>query len=406
MKKNDLLQWGSTIIRVLEIQSDKVFIIDCRKRNIPTWVLISEIQDYTQISEMDLHKFVPVQLPDMATIDSKSRCIINERYTMISEILPFVSDFRKRNKLLATISAQKHICRQTLINYLCLYLAFQNKAVLAPKTYISDTTLSSDEKNYRWALNKFFYNQNKNSLKTAYTMMLKEKYCDTCGNLLPEYPTFNQFRYFYRKHKNMQNYYISRDGIKKYQRNHRPILGDGVQSYAPIVGFGMLDSTICDIYLINESGNLIGRPILTACIDVYSGLCCGYSLSLEGGVYSLRGLMLNVITDKTEWCKKFGIIIHDGQEIAILNGKEALDLDMLNVAYKQRLSLVHGYIEPSIQKGKSTSNIKSKNTVVPMAQVEIENKISISILAKKSKSEGIDIVPLLKEYFQIVEVTI
>lgn len=309
MKKNDLLQWGSTIIRVLEIQSDKVFIIDCRKKNIPTWVLISEIQDCTQISEIELHKFVSVQLPDMATIDLKSKCIINERYTMISGILPFVSDFRKRNKLLATISVEKHICRQTLINYLCLYLAFQNKAVLAPKTYISDTTLSSDEKNYRWALNKFFYNQNKNSLKTAYTMMLKEKYCDTCGNLLPEYPTFNQFRYFYRKHKNMQNYYISRDGIKKYQRNHRPILGDGVQSYAPIVGFGMLDSTICDIYLINESGNLIGRPILTACIDVYSGLCCGYSLSLEGGVYSLRGLMLNVITDKTEWCKRFGIII-------------------------------------------------------------------------------------------------
>lgn len=69
--------------------------------------------------------------------------------------------------------------------------------------------------------------------------MLKEKYCDTYGNLLPEYPTFNQFRYFYRKHKNMQNYYISLDGIKKYQRNHRPILGDGVQSYAPVVGFGI-----------------------------------------------------------------------------------------------------------------------------------------------------------------------
>ena len=140
-------------------------------------------------------------------------------------------------------------------------------------------------------------------------MMLKEKYCDTCGNLLPKYPTFNQFRYFYRKHKNMQNYYISRNGIKNYQRNHRPILGDGVQSFAPAVGVGMLDATICDIYLVNESGNLIGRPILTTCIDVYSGLCCGYSISLEGGVYSLRGLMLNVIADKTEWCKRFGITI-------------------------------------------------------------------------------------------------
>lgn len=99
-------------------------------------------------------------------------------------------------------------------------------------------------------------------------------------------------------------------------------------------------------------------------------------------------------------------LIHDGQEIAILNGKETLDLDMLNAAYKQRLSLIHGYIEPSIQKGKSTSNTKSKNKVAPMVQVDSDNKISISILAKKSKSEGIDIVPLLKEYYRIVEVAI
>ena len=53
----------------------------------------------------------------------------------------------------------------------------------------------------------------------------------------------------------------------------------------------------------------VGRPILTACVDGYSGLCCGYSLSWEGGVYYLRSLMLNVIADKKERCRKFGIDI-------------------------------------------------------------------------------------------------
>lgn len=48
---------------------------------------------------------------------------------------------------------------------------------------------------------------------------------------------------------------------------------------------------------------------MTACIDAYSSLCCGYSLSWEGGVYSLRGLMLNIITDKVSWCQKFGISV-------------------------------------------------------------------------------------------------
>ena len=108
----------------------------------------------------------------------------------------------------------------------------------------------------------------------------------------------------------MQKYYISRDGIKSYQRNNRPLTGDKIQEYAPAVGVGMFDSTICDIYLVNEAGELVGRPILTACIDAYSSLCCGYTLSWEGGMYSLRSLVLNVITDKVQWCEKFGVTIN------------------------------------------------------------------------------------------------
>lgn len=161
----------------------------------------------------------------------------------------------------------------------------------------------------RWALNKYFYTRRKNSLQTVYTFMLKEKYCDDNGILLSKYPSIHQFRYFYRKHKNMQTYYISRDGLKNYQRNNRPLLGDGIQEFAPYVGVGMLDATVCDIYLVNNAGGIVGRPILTACVDAYSSLCCGYSLSWEGGVYSLRSLMLNIISNKPELCKKHGIEI-------------------------------------------------------------------------------------------------
>ena len=139
--------------------------------------------------------------------------------------------------------------------------------------------------------------------------MLKERYCDSNGTLLPEYPTINQFRYFYRKHNKMQTYYISRDGLKNYQRNNRPLLGDGIQQFAPAVGIGMLDSTICDIYLVDDCGKLIGRPVLTACVDAFSSLCMGYSLGWEGGTYSLRSLMLNVITDKQKWCENHGVFI-------------------------------------------------------------------------------------------------
>ena len=91
--------------------------------------------------------------------------------------------------------------------------------------------------------------------------------CDTHGNLVSDYPTFNQFRYFYRKHKKAENFFISREGLTAYQRNSRPLLGDGVQEFAPNIGTAMLDSTICDIYLVNEKGEIAGRPVLTAACD-------------------------------------------------------------------------------------------------------------------------------------------
>ena len=53
----------------------------------------------------------------------------------------------------------------------------------------------------------------------------------------------------------MQTYYISRNGLKDYQKNNRPLLGDGIQEYASCVGMGMLDATVCDIYLVNDAVN-------------------------------------------------------------------------------------------------------------------------------------------------------
>ena len=108
-------------------------------------------------------------------------------------------------------------------------------------------------------------------------------------------------------------------------RDYRPLLGDGVQEIAPAPGVCMLDSTVCDIYIIDDSGSIIGRPVLTACVDAFSGMCCGYSLGWEGGVYSLRGLMLNTIADKVRWCRERGIFIEPEQmpDMTLLDFRQA-----------------------------------------------------------------------------------
>ena len=308
MKKNSLWKSGEQIVRVLELKNEKVFVIDCVKRTMPYWVIVNSLSGYEEYTESEMLQETGVVISDIEKLDAESRRFIREHFTMIAPVLPFVSDIKQRTYIINQIATEKNVSKQTIRNYLCLYLVYQNEAVFCPKQK-EEKELTEDEKNMRWGLNKFYYNQHKNSISTAYTMMLRAKYCDESGKVLPEHPSINQFRYFEKKYRKRQNYYISRNGLKDYQKNHRPLLGDGIQEFASHVGMGMLDATVCDIYLVNDAGELIGRPILTACIDAFSGLCCGYSLTWEGGTYSLRGLMLNVIGDKQEHCKKFGIQI-------------------------------------------------------------------------------------------------
>ena len=138
--------------------------------------------------------------------------------------------------------------------------------------------------------------------------MLQEKYT-VDGVLIEPHPSISQFRYFYRKTKKLQTELITREGKSAYQRNHRPLLGDGVLDFAPNVGVGMFDSTIVDIYIVDAAGKLLGRPVITICVDACSSLCMGYLVSMDSGVDSLRRLLQNVISDKIAYCRTRGITI-------------------------------------------------------------------------------------------------
>lgn len=119
----------------------------------------------------------------------------------------------------------------------------------------------------------------------------------------------------------------------------------------------------------------------------------------------------------TEWLYEHsaGIIsvvvslIHDAQEIAILTGKEVLNLDTLNETYQQRLSLLHGYIQPSVIQNKPTT--KKKKTVASVQKNQTQSKpkqerYSITEIAKRAKAENLDVVELLKEVYTVIEVVI
>ncbi|MCI9127437.1 MAG: AAA family ATPase [Eubacterium sp.] len=106
------------------------------------------------------------------------------------------------------------------------------------------------------------------------------------------------------------------------------------------------------------------------------------------------------------------VLMHDAQEIAIMDGTETLDIGSLNKAYKNRMALLHGYIVPSIQKGKSTATIKKNADKIHERKEnqdfteEMVQENLIALLVSQAKQNGTDIVKLLQENLIVMEVSV
>lgn len=124
-------------------------------------------------------------------------------------------------------------------------------------------------------------------------------------------------------------------------------------------------------------------------------------------------------------------LIHDAQEISILNGREQLDLVSLGEAYEQRLKMLHTHISPSKKKDKA---FKKRNTGTALEMVnkcaakekECLEKVEQSLqsekissenknidydwtfmkLAEQAKKEQADMVELLKGKISITEIAV
>lgn len=97
-------------------------------------------------------------------------------------------------------------------------------------------------------------------------------------------------------------------------------------------------------------------------------------------------------------------LIHDAQEIAILNGREVLDIKSLDKAYNNRLSMLHDYIKPAMRK-KAIGNNKTKKqnniTILPIENnADIQTDL-IQNIAKEYKKDGTDIVEILSQYITV-----
>lgn len=137
--------------------------------------------------------------------------------------------------------------------------------------------------------------------------------------LLPpdeDLPSFYQFEYYYRKHRDIKKEIEGREGSKEYEKNVRPVTGNSTQmAFGPGMIY-QIDATVGDIYLVSflDRTLLIGRPVIYIAIDVFSRLIVGFAVTLEGPSWEGAKQALEcAFLNKVEFCKKYGVEITQDQ---------------------------------------------------------------------------------------------
>lgn len=347
-------------IRIIDIIGEFVYIVTLEQStSMPRKELAESI-----LQEINVDKLVKIQDPFARVVDEKnlSELQISKRNSDWQIILKYWEDNkqellekRSRNDIFQKISSEVGLSVpkvkklfnrywQRGMNKNALLPDYINSGAKGKERNLSNNKVGRPKKadyygqveeginitdevkrHFNIAINKYFRSSEKISLKETYTLMLRDFYSDTYKKESTiehkvwdksRIPTYNQFYYWFKKTENTQKDIIFRESEKEFNLKHRALLSNSKQETdGPGTRF-QVDATIADIYLVSSlnRNRVIGRPIIYAIIDVFSRLVTGIYVGLEGP--SWVGAMMaldNMISDKVEYCKKYGIEIAEEQ---------------------------------------------------------------------------------------------
>ena len=232
------------------------------------------------------------------------------------------------------------------------------------ETIIGEGIIVTDEikRTFEVSVKRFYHTVKNNPLATTYDLMLKTffvaDYRYDNGVKKPilldqdQIPTFRQFRYWYEKTYLSEEKLRKRKGNRKYELNHRAVLGTSVGDlYGPGTKF-QIDATIADVYVVSSFNRnwIIGRPIIYVVIDVFSRKVVGLYVGLEGpSWFGAMMALANTASDKVSYCKKYGIDIE----------KEEWDCHYLPQTLLADRGELEGY---NVERLVSAFNMKVENT--------------------------------------------
>ena len=302
MHRNQLLSHNGLIYRVLQIDGELTLVINCGHLNVPVWVEKNKLEEFEEITQGDLLEINNIEMPLLEHLSIDDRKKAQDSFASIGPILPLIGNESDRNDAIAFISDKLGLNRRTIVRRLCRYLVYQDICIYVATIRRPERSLTADQINFRYILNKYFFTRQKRSLKSCYLLLIRERYSNK-----DNFPSFHQFKYYYYKNRKLDSTYISREGRGEYDRNIRPLLSHS-RDYFDTVGYGLTDNTTLDVYVLDDKGKA-KRPYLSAMVDGYSGLCLGFAVGFDGGDVLLRKLIHNVNGDKVEYCKSIGVDI-------------------------------------------------------------------------------------------------
>lgn len=351
---------------------DACFTVDITRNAYPTYKSISEITQGFQEETYIIEETDPyLRIFDEKSLSEAERIALERAWKVIQQIakreyIPNIFIPSERVELIRKTSKEFNLSEAVISKYLKRYFnRGMTKSALLPdyfkcggrgkfkgdssskkrgrprkKTSIYNEMNigEKDKKLFQLALNKYYYQKNRPTLRWTYEQMIRERYTTSHkienGLEIPliddrTIPTFGQFRYWFEVWRDEKKEISSREGSKKYQQRYRPVLGTSKQEIMGPGSLYQIDATIADIYLVScfDRNKIIGRPTIYLVCDTYSRLVIGLYIGLESASWSGAMMALqNAGESKLDYCLRYGIEINvedwpSGLPIAILGDR-------------------------------------------------------------------------------------
>lgn len=323
-----------SIYRVLIEELNGCWLIDCNSPSPPFF-------------EADCAKYDRVPTPEswMAEQTTPAQAA---RLHMVQPLLDCddcIADKSLRYRMAAEAAQQHQTTTRRILRLYYRYLATGRLIQKRAKQVSKNSQIIAQ------AIRRYYFGARRLSLRSAYEMMLLEDYVGPDGQLDSDAPTWSQFRHYYYEHnlhKSPQKI-IAREGLTKYQRDHRPVWQSSSR-WRPKPGSYQMDATQADIYLVSRADRsvVVGRPYIYLAVDTATHLIAGVYVGFVCDETAVMACILQAASDKVEYCAHYGIDITSEQwpsvgmpsEIITDQGREFLGPRMAELCRRYGLEVL------------------------------------------------------------------